>query len=709
MIFYIIVIVLWGYLLSIFGVYYYKLYKQLPRKKFFSLKTLGIPLGTVLVIVIPVILINLQGEVYLLSPEDYIENGNEIEDESRIVKGELLQLNSDTLNIDYHFELVKHVSEEKLNLVHNKLRKWYKLFSSSDNSDIRDISFLMRGFFDYYKGRKIDYAGSFDKVQNDSLKYLSYGYGLVYMQDGDFEKAETFFRKEIAHNGSLKEATIALFSLYYELGEAEKLHELAYDKQLIPYLGRPFKMDTYYRDGAWIPYFREALGRHYQLLNWFGFLGALLASLVWIWYLKSLDVFEPEKWRNIITAFLMGSVFVLLVYPFSDSIEYYLNLRFTGGSWMDFVYCVVDIGMVEELVKFIPWFLLLKFTNIIDEPFDYILYAALSGAGFAFAENLIYFQEADLSIIFVRATYCIVGHMFWSSTIAYGYVLYKYKYKAKRSKMYLIPLSFLIAATAHGLYDFLIFENIGMYSIFFFIGSLHLFVIYQNNALNVSNHFSYQVKLNTRKIGVQLIFGLITVFMYQYVVIGLRYGNDDANDMVMYSAMSVSFMLAYLTYTFSQIKISKGTWLKMAMPKWAVFLKRGMENYRIGGVDYMGDNNYEEEIEEENLVGMKIRFFAPKENPYLGSQLPVTGVLIKKMEVSGNDDWYLVLLDSDLHVNHYLKDRVIIRHKNKGQSLDMDKVLIYLMMIPSEYELQKDPLLTRDLIFTGRVYSRPVG
>ena len=52
--------------------------------------------------------------MYLLSPEDYIENGNEIEDESRIVKGELLQLNSDTLNIDYHFELVRNSIKYKL-------------------------------------------------------------------------------------------------------------------------------------------------------------------------------------------------------------------------------------------------------------------------------------------------------------------------------------------------------------------------------------------------------------------------------------------------------------------------------------------------------------------------------------------------------------------------------------------------------------------
>ena len=151
----------------------------------------------------------------------------------------------------------------------------------------------------------------------------------------------------------------------------------------------------------------------------------------------------------------------MLVYPLSDAVGYYLGIHEEIG-WGNLINCTVRIGMVEELVKFLPWFLILKFTNIIDEPFDYILYAALCAGGFAFTENLIYFQEAELHIIFVRATYCIVGHMFWSSTIAYGYVLYKYKYKAKRSKMYLVPFAFFIASFSHGLYDFFIFANISI-------------------------------------------------------------------------------------------------------------------------------------------------------------------------------------------------------------------------------------------------------
>jgi len=654
------------------------------------------------VLVVPFTTINLNGEVYLEEPSDFIEQGFEVGDSELIIEGYRRLLDSDTLNIDYNFNYVKQIClNEDISSI-KELKSKYQYYLRNESQEIRDLSNLMSGFMDYYSGNRIDYSSTFDKVRGDSLKYLNYGYGLVYYQEDNFLEAEKYFLAELERDWEFEEVAITLFSMYYYEGPTEKLKAIVYHPKVHPYLDVSYKMKAYFGDGAWIPYFREAVYRDYFTSNWFGFFGALLAALVWVLYLRGLDVFEPEKWRNIVGVFCFGSIFSILVYPFSDFLDFYIGINPEGSSWRELFYCIVDIGMVEELVKFLPWFLVLKFTKIIDEPFDYIFYAALSGAGFAFAENLIYFQEVDLDIIFVRATYCIVGHMFWSSTVAYGYILYKYKYKQARSKIYLIPVAFVLASIGHGLYDFFIFQNIGMLSVVFFIGSLHLFVVFQNNALNVSNHFSYQIKLNTRKIGVQLIFGLIAVFMYQYVVIGLRYGSNDANNMLMYSATSVSFMLAYLTYTFSQIKISKGTWLKIAMPHWLSQGRNILKRFRLG-IDYDAES-----AEEKNNVGMKIRFFAPKDNPYLGKQLPVTGVLIKKIEVSGSDDWYLVLLDSPLHLNTCLSDRVIVRHKNKGQSLQMDKVLIYFMMIPSEYELHKNPLLTRDLLFTGRVYSRPV-
>lgn len=675
----------------------------MPRKKFFSFKVLGVPVGTVLVIAIPLLVINFRGEQYVENPFEAIEHGEEHNNQIIIIEARKDLMQDDSLNLDYHFNYVEMVSSRKWPLATKDLREWYKSFKSNEDTDISDIAYLMEGFIDYYFGYRINYSNTFDEVENPELKYLNFGYGLVYYDENNLEEAERFFFKELENDGFGEGAVAYLIQIYNYQDDKEAIRSLAYNELSSPYLHSSYKMDTYFEDGAWISYFAEVLDRHYQKLNLFGFIGALLASIIWIVYLRSLDVFDAEKWRHVLIMFLMGTAFVFLVYPFSDLLRYYVNISF-GGSWInDLTYTSLVIGLVEEVVKFLPWFFLLKFTKIIDEPFDYILYASLSASGFAFAENLIYFQELDLHIIFTRTTFCIVGHMFWASIIAYSFVLYKYKYKKAKNKYYLIPLGFIIAAFFHGFYDFLIFYNLGALSILFFLGSLHLFVVFQNNALNLSNHFSHQIQLNTRKIGVNLIFGLLAVFMYQYVVIGLRYGNDDANEMIAYSAIPVSFMLAYLTYTFTQLKIVKGVWNKIQLPKW---ITAGRPKF----IDLTMGSKSERELfaRKENLSGTQLRFFAPKDNPYVGKQLPVTGMLLHKITVSADDNWYLVELEKAISLNGYLETKVIVRHKNEGQSLSMDKVLVYFMMIPSEYILTKESLLTRDLIFTGRVYSRPI-
>lgn len=694
---------LWVYLIAMFVVFYYKNYKQLSKKKFFSIKTLGIPIATILVIIIPLTVINFRGEKYLDDPKEVIERAEEVDNQLWVLDARKELLNQDSLNLDNHFEFIKLAAALGQKSELHDLKKRYNFFKASTDDYVSDIPYVMEGIMEYYLGKRINYSATFDKVKNDDLKYLNYGYGLVYYFEYDYAKAEDFFLKEIENEGCVDGAVWYLIDVYEYQKEKEKLRALAYNEKTYPHLNQNYKMGIYFEDGAWKSYFREVINRHRERLNFFGFFGALLASFVWIWYLRSLDVFEPEKWRNIIGLFILGACSVLLVYPFSDSIEYYFNFHFGNGWINDFLYSSITIGLVEELVKLIPWLLLLKFTNIINEPFDYILYASLSAAGFAFAENLIYFQEVDLNLIFIRATYCIVGHMFWSSIIAYGFILYKYKFKSNKRYWFIYPIVIIIAAASHGLYDFFLFYNISMISVVFFLGSLHLFVVFQNNALNISNHFSFQVQLNARKVGIQLIFGLLAIFMFQYVAIGWRYGDTYANKMIQYSALSVSFMLAYLIHTFTQLKINKGVWNKLRLPTWTA-----------AGKSFLNGTIYKEPSEDdfsevnENLIGMRLRFFAPKDNPYLGKQLPVSGRIVESCTVSNKKDWYIVELDAPISVNECLKNKIIIRHKNEGQALTMDKILIYLMMIPSEYELEKEVLLTRDLYFTGRVYSRPL-
>ena len=93
------------------------------------------------------------------------------------------------------------------------------------------------------------------------------------------------------------------------------------------------------------------------------------------------------------------TLFTFLVYPISDFFELTFNLQMKGDFYHDLIYSSVVIGFVEELVKIIPFLLLLKFFKFIDEPYDYILYASSSALGFAFMENMIYFEDYQFQVI----------------------------------------------------------------------------------------------------------------------------------------------------------------------------------------------------------------------------------------------------------------------------------------------------------------------
>ena len=84
----------------------------------------------------------------------------------------------------------------------------------------------------------------------------------------------------------------------------------------------------------------------------------------------------------------------------------------------DFIYCILGIGAIEELMKIIPLFLVMFFSKQLKEPIDYVVFASISALGFAFIENLIYFDEAGLKTIQGRSLSSTVTHMFNSSLIA---------------------------------------------------------------------------------------------------------------------------------------------------------------------------------------------------------------------------------------------------------------------------------------------------
>ena len=176
----------------------------------------------------------------------------------------------------------------------------------------------------------------------------------------------------------------------------------------------------------------------------------------------------------------------------------FTGFTLNGQVLNDLLYCIIGIGVIEELVKIIPVILILKYTRAINEPVDYLIYGSVSALGFAFAENLLYFNSYGPQIIMGGALTAVIFHMFLTSLAAYGLMLKKYK----SSKGILTDFMkyFLLAAIIHGVYDFWLINptvhRFALLSIIILVFCLSFFNTLISNALSNSEFFDETIHQN---------------------------------------------------------------------------------------------------------------------------------------------------------------------------------------------------------------------
>jgi hypothetical protein len=373
-------------------------------------------------------------------------------------------------------------------------------------------------------------------------------------------------------------------------------------------------------------------------------------------------------------------LFSLVTFPLSDFNNVFFGFVLNGGLINDFFYSVIGIGAIEELVKIIPLLLILRYTKIINEPFDYIVYASISALGFAFIENLIYFNEQSLHIIHGRALTAVVSHMFDSSIIAYGLMLNKYK---RRWNPYLNFLFFFsLAAIAHGFYDFwLINESASTFSVItllFFLASLSIWNSFKNNALNQSSFYDKNILINNENLQDYLFYSLAGVLLFEYIALGFKYGPTVANEGIFDSLLSGTYLIFFLSTSLSRFNLKQGEWAP---------------------IEYWSKA---EKIDYEKVVGEKIRINRFTKNNLTYDYLPDDAWVLETLTVSKEPDWYLIQLSESVDTKVNIIDLVVIRTKDKQEQLLKGKdTFVAFYVIPIETDLKSKELTRTDFIFCG--------
>ena len=161
-----------------------------------------------------------------------------------------------------------------------------------------------------------------------------------------------------------------------------------------------------------------------------------------------------------------------------------------------FVQHILIVGPVEELSKFLVFIALAGISKTIKEPRDGILQAVSVALGFAIIENFLYAYYDGVSVLVLRSTLNIIGHMTYGAIWGFAWSAMSYssnsKYKTT-DKYAIIPL-FIFAAFFHGLYNFFIVIGYPELSVMIDLVTMAIFFLIYNYVKENSPYREFKLR-----------------------------------------------------------------------------------------------------------------------------------------------------------------------------------------------------------------------
>ena len=175
-------------------------------------------------------------------------------------------------------------------------------------------------------------------------------------------------------------------------------------------------------------------------------------ALFWLFYHYYKDRHRPEPLPLLLVTYLAGIVagFVCLR-AFEWLNDLGIRAEPADGWWKFLLYCVLGVGLLEELAKLVPvWLICIRWRQF-DEPVDGIVYASVVGLGFATFENYEYMKFLDGAPMYARAAASPLTHAIFASI--WGHALGRAKHDGTPLWRAVFP-ALAVSALAHGIYDF---------------------------------------------------------------------------------------------------------------------------------------------------------------------------------------------------------------------------------------------------------------
>lgn len=188
-------------------------------------------------------------------------------------------------------------------------------------------------------------------------------------------------------------------------------------------------------------------------------------------YIYFRDKYEKEPLRLLLFALLAGGLTVIPILFLEGFLDRF-TVRFPwllAAVWKAFAVAAFS----EELFKYLALYLLIWKSPEFNEKFDGIVYAVYVSLGFAAVENVLYVMDGGLSTGIMRAITAVPAHAIFGITMGFYFGLAKFYEKQRQN---LKQKALLFPILLHGIYDFILFTEIGWLTIVFVGFVVYLYI-----------------------------------------------------------------------------------------------------------------------------------------------------------------------------------------------------------------------------------------
>jgi RsiW-degrading membrane proteinase PrsW (M82 family) len=585
--------------------------------------------------------------------------------------------------IYYHFKRDKKLINKNGDVYgvrsDHKIKRFFEKYDNYSDTTQQKVWPLYLFLSNYFEGNYGDAHSIYQDYNISDFKYVNFYLAELNWNHSDISR--DFYLKEIENDGFVTRSYQNLAWLYLHSGNTKAVEDLINGPESRPHLSKQIGAQWAFQEGHYYEFIKLKYQIAFEGITLAGFIAAFIILAMWFVFFYKLDLFEKEKINLLIFTVLFSAAITnlcLLAYAYVDT---HLMFDINGDPLNDLMYSIFVIGLIEEITKLIPFLVVfLIFRKEFNEPFDYILFMVMSALGFAFEENMMYFDAGSTHTFSARAIYSSIGHMFFSATIAYGIILGIYKY-SNWKKVPVIPIFFGLSITGHGLFDYLLFHNHHYLFVFFFLLITKIFIQYINNALNNSDYFDYKVDMQTINLRQIIAIGISLVFALEYIYTSWYYSvplaDNLAFDLRNYSSF---FVMIFIADHFSHYNLIKGEWR---------VLKFNL-------------NSFDLHKEEENFVGKNIILRNPLQTRKTGlfyNQLPIKAHIANRISIKHesiwlkNKDiqekgWFVLELEEAINTNYGLQKEIIINFTSKSVTL-LKKEDAFAMIPKSGYQIEE--------------------